>query len=168
MKKIIIFIILAAAVNIYSQSMGSVSKGTMNGNKLCLGLGASTQVLPAGSVAFKLSSFKNFYFGLAVDIFSAEVNDGANKVGMLLISVVPEYRLINIKDKIGINISTGFGFVATSMEPLLCITPALGLEYNLSKKLSLELDSKYLITKNKSGKDINGNIIMKLNLNFYL
>ncbi len=136
-------------------------------NKLSIGLGITNHGMPAGGIAFKLAAFKNFYFGLQIDIFGATVNNNANTTGIILISIVPEYQFLKIEDKIGFNATTGIGFIV-SMEPLYCITPCIGIEYDINSKLAIEFDTKYLITKNKSGKDINGNIIFKLGLNLSL
>jgi len=136
-------------------------------HKFSVGLGITTKGMAAGGVAFKIGVFKNFYAGIAADIFGAEVNSGAHTTGMILLSIVPEYQFLTIKDKISFNASAGAGFIF-SMEPVYCISPGLGLEYKMNKKLSLELDSKYLLTKYKSGRDINGIIVTKLNLIFIL
>lgn len=148
-----------SGVNSENYKSGNVS------HKFSLGLGITTKGMAAGSTAFKLGVFKNLYMGACVDVFGAEVNSGAHTTGMIVLSIVPEYQFLTIKDKISFNASAGAGFIL-SMEPVYCISPGLGLEYKLNKKLSVELDSKYLFTKYKSGRELNGIIVTKLNLNF--
>jgi hypothetical protein len=150
--------------NVSGVSLENNNSGKVN-HKLSLGLGITTKGMAAGSAAFKLRVFRSFYMGACVDVFGAEVNAGAHTTGMILLSIVPEYQFFMLQDKVGFNVSSGFGFIV-SMEPVYCISPGLGLEYKLNKKLSAELDSKYLFTKYKAGSELNGIIVTKLNLNF--
>jgi hypothetical protein len=175
MTKIFVTLLLICALTVSVRSQWGLwemteeitESGSSSGNKLSLGIGVTSAGMPAGSIAFKLRSFENFYFGTAIDVVGANVNNGAHNVGLLLLSVVPEYKFLSITDRLSMNTSAGFGFIF-SMEPVFCITPGLGLEVKISRSMALELDSKYMITKNKNGRDINGIIVTKLNLNFLL
>jgi hypothetical protein len=133
-------------------------------NKLSFGLGLTSEPMFVGSLAFKLGTVANFHFGIAAELFGAEVNAGAHKMPMLLLNVVPEYSFYPAK-KLSLNVFSGLGFIV-NMEPTFCITPGVGFEYRLSSLISLEVDSKYLYTKQKNGEELDGIIISKLNLNF--